>query len=247
MPRRSSPKRPPGPVAADEADVVAERQQLFLDRGDQRGVVAARQVGAADRAAKQHVADMGEFGGAVVVDDMAGRMAGAMQHLERHARRSDTVSPSSRKRSGTQLRTRVGQAEALRLVLEIGEQRPVGLVRADDLDAERVLQVHRAAGMIDMAVGDPDRRDGDAVVVERRQNASTSPPGSTTTPCLVVRVEQDRAVLLERRDRHDAGVELSHDRPSLCSPPFREHTRRRPPHPAVATRKMKRAAEGRRA
>jgi hypothetical protein len=42
---------------------------------------------------------------------------------------------------------------------------------------------------------------------------STSPPGSTTTPVLVVHVEQDGAILLERCDRHDAGIELTHDRP----------------------------------
>ena len=47
-------------MAADEADIVAERQQFFLDRVDQRGVAAAGQVGAPDRAVEQDVADMGE-------------------------------------------------------------------------------------------------------------------------------------------------------------------------------------------
>src|SRR5271165_5512622 len=47
-------------VAADEGDVVAQRQELVLDRADQGRVVAARQVAAADRARKQHVADDGE-------------------------------------------------------------------------------------------------------------------------------------------------------------------------------------------
>ena len=44
-------------MAADEADVVAERQQLGQNRVDQRRVTAAGQVGAADRACEQHVAD----------------------------------------------------------------------------------------------------------------------------------------------------------------------------------------------
>jgi len=35
-------------VAADEADIVAERQQLVGDRLDQRGVIAAGNVAAAD-------------------------------------------------------------------------------------------------------------------------------------------------------------------------------------------------------
>src|SRR5581483_12071263 len=71
-----------GAVAADEADIVAERQQLVLDRRDQRGVAAAWQVGAADRAIEQHVADMGKAHLPVEIDHAARRMAGAMQDIE---------------------------------------------------------------------------------------------------------------------------------------------------------------------
>src|SRR5512138_542512 len=45
------------PVAADERDVVAERPQLVADGVDQGVVAAAREIGAADRAGEQHVAD----------------------------------------------------------------------------------------------------------------------------------------------------------------------------------------------
>ena len=83
-------------------------------------------------------------------------------------------------------------------------------MRADDLDAERFLQVHRAAGMVDMAVGDPDRRDGDAVVADRVEDAVDVAARIDDDAFLGLRVEQDRAVLLERRDRHDPGVQLSH-------------------------------------
>src|SRR5580700_3274816 len=70
------------PVAADEAHVVAERDQLVFDRSDERRMVAARQVAAADRAGKQHVADDGEALLRVEEGDAAGRVAGAMQHRE---------------------------------------------------------------------------------------------------------------------------------------------------------------------
>src|SRR4029077_14412426 len=69
-------------VAADEADIVAERQQLFLDRVDQRGVAAAGQLGPSDRAVEQDVADMGEAQFLVEEHDAARRMAGAMQDVE---------------------------------------------------------------------------------------------------------------------------------------------------------------------
>src|SRR4051812_19481797 len=71
-----------GTMAADETDVVAERRQFFGDRPDQRGVAAAGQVGAADRAVEQYVADMGEAHFLVEEHHAARRMAGAMENVE---------------------------------------------------------------------------------------------------------------------------------------------------------------------
>jgi hypothetical protein len=50
-----------------------------------------------------------------------------------------------------------GDAVTPALVFQIVEQRLVGLMRPDDLDAERFLQLHRAAGMVDVAMRYPDR------------------------------------------------------------------------------------------
>src|SRR5690606_28142724 len=61
-----------GAVTADEADVVAEREQLFADRPNEGVVVAAGQVGAADRTTEQDVADECEAGRFVEQDDVAG-------------------------------------------------------------------------------------------------------------------------------------------------------------------------------
>ena len=104
------------------------------------------------------------------------------------------------------------------MVLEIGKQRPIGLMRADDLDAERILQFHRAAGMVDMAMRDPDRAGGDRIVLQHRQHLVDIAAGIDDDAVPVVHVEQDGAVLLEGRDRHDAGVELTHGFPFEVSP-----------------------------
>src|SRR3981081_2500652 len=71
-----------GAVAADEVDIVAEWQQFSCDRLDQRGVTAAGQIGASDRAAEQHVADMRETQFLIVEHNTSRRMAGAMQDVE---------------------------------------------------------------------------------------------------------------------------------------------------------------------
>src|SRR5690606_13289292 len=78
-------------VAADETNVVAERQQLLLDRADERRVVAARQVGAPDGAVEQDDADMRQPRRRIVVDDVPRRMAGAMQHQEFVAAEGDEL------------------------------------------------------------------------------------------------------------------------------------------------------------
>jgi peptidoglycan/LPS O-acetylase OafA/YrhL len=49
-----------GAMAADEGDVVAQRQQLAANAGEQRRLVAIGEVGAADRAVEQRVAHHGE-------------------------------------------------------------------------------------------------------------------------------------------------------------------------------------------
>src|SRR5262245_59984574 len=69
-------------MAADEADTVAERQELLDDRLDQRLMAAAGKVGAADRAVEQHIPDMGEAELLVEIDHAARRVAGAVQDVE---------------------------------------------------------------------------------------------------------------------------------------------------------------------
>ena len=47
-------------MTGDEADLIAEREQLLFDRVDQRRVVTLWEISAADRALKEHIADYGE-------------------------------------------------------------------------------------------------------------------------------------------------------------------------------------------
>src|SRR5712675_1199373 len=76
-------------VAADETDIVAERQQLVGNRLDQRGATTAGNVAAPDRAVEQHVADMGKMHFLVVKYHAARRSAGLRSALSarRAARR----------------------------------------------------------------------------------------------------------------------------------------------------------------
>jgi hypothetical protein len=82
-----------------EGDVVAEREEALADRGEQLRVVAAREVGAADRAREQHVADEGEARGRVHEHDVARRVAGQWCTCSVSSP-TRTSSPSCSQRSG---------------------------------------------------------------------------------------------------------------------------------------------------
>src|SRR5262249_1134701 len=71
-----------GTVAADEDEVVAERDELRLDGLNERGVIPVGEVGAADGAAEEHVANERKAVRRVNEAHRARRVAGAVQHRE---------------------------------------------------------------------------------------------------------------------------------------------------------------------
>src|SRR5690606_21803338 len=66
-----------GAVTRHERHLVAQWPELAGDRVEQVLVVAHREVGAADRAGEQHVADESEASRTVEEHHVAGRVAGA--------------------------------------------------------------------------------------------------------------------------------------------------------------------------
>ena len=182
LPRRSSPKRPPGPWPQMKPTSSPSGSSFSLI---ERISAAWSPPGRSVRPTEPRNSTSptcANLAARIVVDDMARRMAGAMQHLEHMLAERHRLA-FAEEAVGRAVAHGIGQPEALRLVLQIGEQRAVGLMRPDDLDAQRLLELHRAAGMVDMAMGDPDLRNGELLSPIAARIWSTSPPGSTTTPC----------------------------------------------------------------
>ena len=69
-------------MAGDKGDIIPQRPELAGDRIEQVLMVAQREVGAADGAGEQHIADEGETRWPVEKDDMAGRVTGAVDYLQ---------------------------------------------------------------------------------------------------------------------------------------------------------------------
>ena len=95
-------KRQGRAMAGQELDVVAERQELALDAGDQQLMAPAGQVGPPDRAGEQRVARQQESQILLKEGDMSRRMAGHMSDREDDVAERDLVAllqPARRYRS----------------------------------------------------------------------------------------------------------------------------------------------------
>jgi len=115
------------------------------------GVAAAGQIGAADRAAEQDIADMREAQFLAEEHDTARRVAGAMQDVEGEFADRNLlafIEPAV----GPEI-AHAGHAESLAAGDDVVQQILVGDMRAFDLHTQRIAQFGRAADMVDMAVG----------------------------------------------------------------------------------------------
>src|SRR5690606_23453761 len=191
-----------------EAYLVAERQQLLLDRADQRVVISARKVGTSDRSLEQDITDMGELCVPVVVDHVPRRMAGTMQNLE--------IMPGERDNlTFVEVAVRGAVPHAGNAIvgcgqLDIVQKNAVRLMRAHYVDAQLFLELHCAACMVDMPMRYPDRFDLDSVFLDRCHDLIDITTRINDHTLLRLVIKQDGTVLLERGDRNDARAKLAH-------------------------------------
>ena len=152
-------------MARNEGDVLAQRPELLRDRIDQLLVIAQREVGAPDAAGEQHVADHRELARPVDEDDVAWRVARAMEHVERQL--------------ADRHRVAIGQPtigfehaavdpEARAVIIQPADPEPVRLVRALDRQAQLLGELAGLAAMVDMTVRYQDLLELDARLGDRR-------------------------------------------------------------------------------
>ena len=101
-----------------------------------------------------------------------------------------------------------GHAEIRAARDDVVEKIFVGEVRAFDRHFQRVAQFSRAADVVDMAMRDPDLIDGHLGLLDRRQNIRNVAAGIDHHGAFGRLAPQQRAVLLERGDRHDQSAGL---------------------------------------
>ncbi|MNE08902.1 hypothetical protein D3C80_1015640 [compost metagenome] len=164
-------------------------------------MVAAGKVGAADRALEQDVADLGETGLAVEEDDVAGRVARAVDHLPRRlAQRQHVavVQPAGRGEGAG-----LGQAVFLALGGNQVDPELVLDVGAADVEAGLLLHLGRSARMVQVAVRDPDGVQRQSAPRDLAQDGVDRTARIDDGRSLRPRAPDGGAVLLKRRHGRD--------------------------------------------
>ena len=173
------------PVARNERDVVPERPELLRDRRDQRRMVAAGEIGAADRALEQHVADDREAagaGGRTPRGPACGRACGSPAASARRSSRCRRPRASGRARTARAS----GSRSACPVAASCSIQNLSSTLRPFERNASASTQFGRAAAVVDVAVREQHLLEHHAGLGERlRRCRSRSPPGSKAAARLV--------------------------------------------------------------
>ena len=185
-------------VAWNEHRVVTHGPQTLGDAIDQVLVVAARKIGAANAACKQHIADKRTFDLGRIKHHMAWRVPRAMAHLQGVLAEGDgvaVVQPTCG-REGARRRKTIARSGLRQTV----NPKLIALMWADDGQVQALRQFSRATCMVDVGVGDPNlfQRDAQlfASILQRIQIATGINDGGFHGFI----APDDGTVLLERGD-----------------------------------------------
>lgn len=192
-------------MARMDAGGVAKREQDVGDRCQEHGVVAPRQIGAANRAGKQGIADKQVWRRAVPLGIVRDGQAHAARTMPRCVIRTDL-----------QIAQRKSLASAVVVVdrwrrLEFQAEHPTHVhgafieKRIGPVKPDRHLQSPPGGGhagdVIEVGVGEQDVGDGQPAIADERQQSLDFVSGIDDRALLRSRAGDDEAVLVHRRDR----------------------------------------------
>src|SRR5690606_3925738 len=137
-------------------------------------------------------------------DDMAGRVAGAVADAEAELADRHFVLVLE---PAVGLERDSANAPAAAVVVEPRDPEAVGFVRAFDGNAELLCELARLSSMIDVAVREQDLLDRNPRLLGRCLELRQVAAGVDEGGAVGLRAPQQGAILLQRRNRRDRGLE----------------------------------------
>ena len=193
-------------MAGNEGNIVAQREQAFLDRSEQGIVIASREIRPANRALEQDITDLGQPARCVKEDDMAGGVPGAMQYVKHDLAKRHLIAilqPARRRKTA-----HIRKAKHFALLRHAIDPELVFRMRSFDRHPGLLGQGRNSAGMIDMAVRHQNFGQGQLFVRQDSPNTLdvTARINHGRLPgCLT---PENSAILLERGNGNDG---VAHD------------------------------------
>src|SRR6266540_5069297 len=190
-----------GSMSAVNDGIVGEREQLALDAGDQRFVVAAWEVSSSNRSGEQHVA--GEDNAMAHDADAPGRVPGGVPHVK--AQTADLqVLAGNQVAVGSGLLLGRGETEPCRLLRNTVIQRAVSRMQAHDRPRP-TRDFRHAEHVIDVRVGEPDGHRLGTRLLDLMENQARVLAGIDDGALARLLVDDEKAVLGEHAvgDRDD--------------------------------------------
>ncbi len=196
-------------MAGDKGDICAEWPEPAGDRGDQRGVIAARKVGSADGAGEQHVADEAELLCSAEKHHMPRRVPRAVKDLERFEADLHLVALLQPAVWLKCLYLR--EAEIAGLGRQLLDPVAVAFVRTFDRQTELSGEFCSGTGVIDMGVSQQDLCQLYSVLLYAGKDFIQIATRIDDRPLHGFSTPDDRAVLLKSGNRNDENLK-THDR-----------------------------------
>ncbi len=197
-------------MARDETHVVSQGQQFFVNRLQQGGMIAPREIGAADGTPEQNVSHQRQTFPPMEIDHVARRMPRAVQHLEPLLTEPYLVSllePAIRVQGFRRWKT-----VDLTLPGKGFQEKAILLLGTLHRNGEPLGEFPCATYVIEVAMGQQDSLYFHLLLLHHCDDALDLPAGIHDRGATGRFAPQQAAVLLEWRDRSD---EIVHCVPSL--------------------------------
>lgn len=188
-----------------EANRVAQWQQFSVDAVEELLMIAAGEIGTADRPLEEDIADKGDSPIRIMEDQMAWRMAGAVQHMQTLTANPHLIAfvqPAIRGEVSRWRKTR-----HLRPFMQALQQKGIALVWPFDGYAKLFGQVQGGTAVVEMAMGDEDAFDLEPMLSGLIEDAIEVTAGVNQRCGTAVRAIDHRGVLCVSGD---GNAEISH-------------------------------------
>lgn len=196
-------------MTGDEHGGVAHGPQALDDAGNERVLVALREIGAANGPGKQHITHKSTSNFRRMKHHVTGRVAGAVTHLQRAVTHRDRITVKQPARGCK--RIRMGKAERPALLGQAIDPELIRRMRANDGQRELARQLGRAARMVNVGMGLPDLRECQPPAPDFREQHVEIPTGVDDGGLQGLIAPDNGAVLLEGGNRDGVVTQHAYD------------------------------------